>query len=463
MRISIVGGGSAQWVPILSGDIAIAPAFAGADLVLHDLDAARLARTTAYAEHVAALTGTGVRVRATTDLGAALDGANFAVVCISTGGLDSMARDLDVSARFGVPLAVGDTAGPAGISRALRNVPVLVGIAREMERRCPDAWMLNVTNPLTVLTRAVARETSMKVVGLCHELGVCRFYVSQMLDVGYFDVELRATGVNHFPLVVGVDVDGRDRFADLVDIAHERGDLDVPLPMLDDVMARPIEATGGVPDDAMKAPGWTKRRLRDMQALNYEVLRSFGALPGADSDHTIEFVPGFDTESSGWGRRWGVEPKTIAQRRELAALHDARLDARMQSTRPPRGRSTELVVDVIEALTTGVPVELPMNIPNHGQCPDLPLDVITESICIADGTGIRGRDRAVAPPVLASLLQRVVTAQELTVEAAVTGDREVLLHALFADPLAGMLDHDALTALRDTMIDETKEWLPQFA
>src|SRR5690348_16013007 len=137
MKVTIVGGGSAQWVPILVDDIVITPCLVGAELVLEDVDAARLERTRQYAEHVAGLAGSGVSVRATTDLDDALTGADFVVVCISTGGLDSMARDLDVSEQFGIPLPIGDTVGPAGISRALRNVPVLIGIARAMERCCP--------------------------------------------------------------------------------------------------------------------------------------------------------------------------------------------------------------------------------------------------------------------------------------------------------------------------------------
>jgi alpha-galactosidase/6-phospho-beta-glucosidase family protein len=213
----------------------------------------------------------------------------------------------------------------------------------------------------------------------------------------------------------------------------------------------------------MRAPGWTKQRVRDMQALNYEILRRYGAFPGADRTHTIEFVPGFSTEASDWGRRWGVEPTTIEERKEREVKYLARLDERMQSAEPPRGRSTELVIDVVEALETGSPAVLPMNIPNRGHCPDLPDEVIVESMCIADGDGIRGRDCMNAPPALVDLLRRLVATQELTVDAAVTGDRDTVLAVLFTDPLAGSLDHDARLALRDTILESTRDWLPQFA
>jgi alpha-galactosidase len=462
-RIAIIGGGSTQWVPILVDDIVSAPCLAGAELVLEDLDADRLARTGAYAGHVAALAGTGVSVRTTTDLERALGDADFVIVCISTGGLDSMAHDLDVSARFGIPMPVGDTVGPAGISRALRNVPVLVNIAREMERLCPDAWLLNVTNPLTTLTRAVTRATTIKAVGLCHEVQNCRFFVSQMLDASYADVVLRVTGVNHFPLVVGVEVGGDDCFGELVDIAHERVELSTPLPLLDRVFAQPVPATGGGPTDAMRAPGWTKQRLRDTHALNYEILRRFGALPAADGDHTIEFVPGFLGEASGRGKQWGIVGATVADRREREARYNARLAEKLASTDAPSHRSTEMVVDVIEAVLTDVAIELPCNIPNAGQCPDLPIGSVVETVCTIDGGGIRGRDRAVAPQVLAELLRRIVTAQELTVEAALTGDREALVAALFSDPLSSSLDHGKLVELADAITGATAQWLPQFA
>jgi len=122
-----------------------------------------------------------------------------------------------------------------------------------------------------------------------------------------------------------------------------------------------------------------------------------------------------------------------------------------------------MVVDVIEALLTGTPIDLPLNVPNAGQCPDLPPDVVVESICTVDSSGIRGRDRAVAPPALAALLRRVSAAQELTVDAAVSGSRDALLAALFTDPLASALDHARLVELTDAIVDATAPWLLQFA
>src|SRR3954447_13947294 len=114
--------------------------------------------------------GSEFNIATSTDLDRALDGAEFVVVTITTGGLDTMALDLEIPERYGIYQSVGDTVGPGGLSRALRNVPVIANIARAMQRNCPDAWMLNLTNPLTVLTRVVTMTTRIKAMGLCHEL-----------------------------------------------------------------------------------------------------------------------------------------------------------------------------------------------------------------------------------------------------------------------------------------------------
>src|ERR1700729_148845 len=147
------------------------PALSGMHLVLEDVDPAPLPKMEALAHKVNDALGAKATVSTTTHLGDALDGADFVIVCISTGGFRSMAVDLDVPAAHGIIQTVGDTVGPGGVNRSLRNVPVLVGVGRAMEEHCPDAWLFNITNPMTALTRSVCRETSIKTVGLCHEVG----------------------------------------------------------------------------------------------------------------------------------------------------------------------------------------------------------------------------------------------------------------------------------------------------
>jgi alpha-galactosidase len=136
----------------------------------------------------------------------ALRGADFVVLSISTGGLDATALDLEIPARYGVVQTVGDTVGPGGLFRVLRNIPVVVEIARAMEEHCPHAVLLNLTNPLTVLTSAVSKATSIRAVGLCHELFSTLGMLSKMFDVSEEAINVRVAGINHFIWVTDVSI-----------------------------------------------------------------------------------------------------------------------------------------------------------------------------------------------------------------------------------------------------------------
>jgi alpha-galactosidase len=188
-----------------------------------------------------------------------------------------------------------------------------------------------------------------------------------------------------------------------------------------------------------------------------------GVLPAAGDRHLVEFFPGFLTEASGWGERWGVHLTTIDDRRNWLRWFRAELD-RLRSADlhalPPSG---ELVAPVIDALERGGRVRLPLNRPNAGQCPDLPAEVVVETMVTADRGTLYAEDAAVAPPVLAEWLRRIVAAQEMTVEAALTGRRDTVVDAMLLDPLAGRIDVEQVEQMTDALLAATRPWLPQFA
>src|SRR5882724_43373 len=215
MRIVIVGGGSRQWGPKLTTDIITMPALADANIVLHDIDEASLTLIGTYCERINREVGANATIESTTDRRAALDGADYVAVTISTGGFTSMAHDLEIPERYGVRQSVGDTCGPGGINRSLRNIPVLLDIARDMEAMCPDAWLMNLTNPMTCLTRAINKETSIKAVGLCHEVVIMSWLVAIALGVPADELDMTITGVNHLPWITQLTVSGEDGFAAL--------------------------------------------------------------------------------------------------------------------------------------------------------------------------------------------------------------------------------------------------------
>jgi alpha-galactosidase/6-phospho-beta-glucosidase family protein len=431
-RITIIGGGSYQWVPKLLIDLANTPTLHDAEIVLEDIDPTPLPEMAAFVEHVARIRGIGLRARTTTDQREALAGADYVVVSISTGGFDSMRHDIEVPERYGIRQSVGDTVGPGGIVRALRNIPVLLGIARDIEACCPDAWLLNITNPMTALCRAVTRETSVKTIGLCHEVTNCRFQLSQLLERDFRDFDLDVTGVNHLPLVTRLDVGGDDGF----------------------------ELLAALPDELDDAK---RQVLLDTSRVKLEMLRRFGVLPAAGDRHLVEFFAGFLTEESDWGKRWGVGLTTIEHREQWLDYFKAEFAQLRDAPDVPTTMSGEMIAPLIDSFITGKQRHLPLNLPNDGQCPDLPDAVVVESMCATDGNGVHGGTPVHAPFVMAEWLRRISSSQEATVEAGISGNRTKVIEAMMLDPLAGRIDFDRMEQMTDDMLTATSRWLPQFA
>jgi alpha-galactosidase len=359
-----------------------------------------------------------------------------------------MAVDLDVPAAHGITQTVGDSVGPGGVNRSLRNVPVLVGIGKAMEECCPDAWLFNITNPMTTLTRAVSRETDIKTVGLCHEVGNFCMDLAIALGRPAEAVSASVTGVNHFPVLTSLQVDGVDGFDVLRKLVDEVGGLEslVPYP------GRP------------EAETFSKLDFAQRHLFKLTLLDRWGTFPAAGDRHIAEFVPFALTPESGWGAAYNIELSPISRREAHQAGYIADVDAWLAGTKDLQTwQSGELPSPMIQAMLTGEPFEAPVNIPNAGQAIGFPPDVVMESICIIDGDGIRGRDTAALPPPYDEIVRRHVATQELTIDAALRGDRRLAEEAFALDPLAGRGDLRALEAMVDELLAGTAEWLPQFA
>ncbi|MEX2268622.1 MAG: hypothetical protein WEA75_08065 [Acidimicrobiia bacterium] len=455
-RISIVGGGSYQWVPKLLVDIANTPVLHDARIVIEDIDPAPVPRMVELVEHVADVRGIGLTAVGTTNQREALEGADYVVVSISTGGFESMRHDLEIPERYRIRQSVGDSVGPGGIIRALRNIPVFLGIACDMEELCPDAWLLNLTNPMTTICRAVTRESSVTTIGLCHEVTIAQFTLSLLLDAGFMDLTPTVAGVNHLPFITQLDNAGEDGLAqlrDLIDHADERGAE--PL-----AMAFP-EGLGH--EKVSEGGEWTKGDLLQQNQVKLELFRRFGVLPSAGDRHLVEFFPGFLTEEAEWGKRWGVELTSIEGREWWQSRHVQEFEEMLAAPEVSRLPSGEMVAAIIQCRMTNQPGWFPLNLPNRGQVTDLPDGVVVESMGVVDGDGPRGRDEVALPGAMAAELRQVSAAQELTVEAAISGRRDAVFEAMLVDPLAGRIDYEALGRMTDEMLTATKRWLPQFA
>lgn len=465
-RICFIGGGSYQWTPKLLLDIADTPSLADAEIVIEDIDPKPIPDMVDLVRHIAEVRGVRLTATGTTDQRAALEAADYVVVCISTGALDSMQHDLAVPERYGIRQSVGDTVGPGGILRALRNIPVMVGIARDMEAVCPDAWLLNLTNPMTTLTRAVQQATNITTIGLCHEVTIMQYTLSMLLGCDMRAMDLSVTGVNHLPFITRLDIDGEDGLDRLRDLLDDPDALAAPLaaplagPGVGPVVGPVVGPTTG---GSMNRGGdFTVGSLLESNLVKVELFRRFGVLPAAGDRHLVEFFSGFLTEESGWGKRWGVRLTTMDERRQWLAHYTGEYRALRDATEIPRQPSGEMVARIIDSHVRDKARHFPLNIANHGQVADLPADVVVESMVTVDAGGARGRDVQHLPPVLAETLRRVSAEQELVVEAALTGDRDTVFEAMLLDPLASRIDYDALGRMTDEMLAATARWLPQF-
>ena len=211
-KIAFIGGGSIQWTPGLVSDMALTETLAGAELVLHDVDANALQLMTPVCKRIVKQCNANLEITATLDRAEALRGADFVILCVAIGGLAAMRDDLEIPASYGVYQAVGDTVGPGGLARGLRHVPFAVEVAQEMENLCPDGWMLNLTNPMTTICRGVTRATGIRTIGLCHEISGFQHHLASLFQVPVEQVIFEVAGINHLPIITRCTIAGRDGF-----------------------------------------------------------------------------------------------------------------------------------------------------------------------------------------------------------------------------------------------------------
>lgn len=438
MKVVLIGGGSLQWTPATLTDLVIRPELEGSTAVLVDIDPEALELTLAYGRRLLRESGRRWTLEASTERRAALRDADYVILTIAVGGLDAMEHDLAIPRRYGVYQSVGDTVGPGGLSRALRHIPVVYEIARDMEEVCPRAWLINYTNPLTALTRTVSNHTEVRVIGLCHELiGVMR-RLRRLLDLGDAEIETRVAGINHLIWLLEWTVDGRDGYELL---RRHLSDHPVEMPY-----------RGELPDNPASV-------FQDRLVLKLRLFETFGLLPAAGDRHLAEFFPNFLSERTNRGADYGVELTTVEHRRAVAAWR-ARWMRRViagEETLPLRP-SGEAAAGVISALEGQGDLFDVVNLPNTGQVSNLPMDAVVETMGRILPDRVKASEPAELPPAVLSVVMPHVLRQEMTVEAAMTGNRSLALQVLATDPL--VQDFASAEPMLDELLSAHRAHLP---
>lgn len=441
IRIAIIGGGSYTWSPAFLRDLFGATELSGSTVVLHDIDAARLARVFALGQKMLRDFGLPFRLEQTLALEAALQEADFVVLTITTGRFQAMRPDLEIPARYGIRQPVGDTTGPGGLARALRNIPVLAEIGRQVMKTCPEALFLNYTNPLSALTRTLAQE-GVKVVGLCHEwLGV-RAKLATIFRVEPQQIESSLAGINHLPWVTGLWAAGRDVWPELPGIAEK-------------ILAGEILLDAD--DDSVFA---------DHARVKARLFQIYEALPVAGDRHVSEFFSQFIQPSTAWGADYGIRLTGIADRLALEAAAENLIDAALRDAVPlapfMAERSGEALVEIITAVVTGGCYTGVVNLPNTGQVANLPRAAVVESGGVIDAAGPRPAQPVCLPPGVQAVVERHIRNQELAIQAARLGDRSLALQALFNDPLSSRLSEEQSARMLSELLEANRPYLPLF-
>ncbi len=427
-RIAFIGAGSTVFAKNLLGDILSEPALSASRICLYDIDPERLRVSAVVAARIVQALGVQARIEQTTDLGQALDGADYAINMIQVGGYrPCTVTDFDIPNRHGLRQTIGDTLGIGGIMRALRTIPVLAGMVREMERRCPDVLHLNYVNPMAMNCWALARSSRVRTVGLCHSVQGTAAELAKAAGVAPDAVDYLAAGINHMAFFLRFRSAGEDLYPRLHAVA----------------------GSGAMPPH---------------DQVRYDVLRRFGYFVTESSEHFAEYVPWYiRRDNPELIRRMRIPLDEYPRRCELQIADWAEQARRLQDPSRPISvqPSNEYGGRIISAIETGQPAVIYGNVPNDGLIDNLPRDACVEVPCLVDANGLNPVRVGRLPPQLAALMQTNVNVQSLVVEAALTGRREHVYHAALLDPhTAAELDPDGITRLVDELLEAHRAWLP---
>jgi alpha-galactosidase len=424
-RIVFVGAGSVEFTKNLLGDILSFPELASSEIVLHDIDSERLETAVAIARWTSDTLGAAARLSSTVDRRAALEGADYVINMVQVGGHEATLLDFELPFRHGLRQTIGDTLGIGGIFRALRTIPVMLGIARDMAEECPDAWLLNYTNPMAMLCWAVYEGSSInRVVGLCHSVQGTTRRLAELVGVPFDEVTFLGAGINHQSFILRFERGGENLYP-LLDAAIER----------DPELARTVRA---------------------------EMYRRLGYFPTESSEHGAEYVPWFMRHDE-LVERYRISVGEYVQRSEenmreyehirsvLAAGEGFEIE-----------RSLEYASLIIHSIETGTERVVYGNVRNSGLIDNLPDGCCVEVPCLVDRTGVQPTHVGALPPQLAALNRTFANVCELTVRAALEGKPEHVYHAAMLDPnTAASLTLDEIGALVDELLDAHRHALPE--
>lgn len=429
-KITFLGAGSSVFAKNVLGDTMLTPALQGFELALFDIDHERLKDSEMMLNNIKNTVGSQCVIKAYTDRKEALRGAKYVVNAIQVGRYDPCTiTDFEVPKKYGLRQTIADTLGIGGIFRNLRTIPVMMDFARDIQEVCPDAWFLNYTNPMAVLTNVMNTDGGVKTVGLCHSVQVCVPHLFKNLGIDTAGVQSKIAGINHMAWLLEVTKDGKDLY----------------------------------PEIKRRAIQKQKEKHHDM--VRFELMLKFGYYVTESSEHNAEYHPYFIKKNyPELIERFNIPLDEYPRRCVNQIEHWKTLREDLVNNKNlSHSRSNEYASRIFEAMETNQPIKIGGNVMNTGLITNLPKDACVEVPCLVDSSGVTPTYVGDLPQQLAALNRTNINTQLMTIEASRTLKKEAIYQAAFLDPhTAAELSMDDIVSLCDDLIEAHGDWLPKF-
>ncbi len=432
-RITFIGAGSVVFTRNLVRDILTFPLLRDATLVLMDIDADHLAFAEQAVRRIVERGHYPAQVETTLDRAEALKGSDVVLCTILAGPLDVWRHDIEIPKRYGVDTNIGDTRGPSGVFRALRTIPVMLGIVKDMERYCPNAVLLNYTNPMAMLCRAMQRTSPIALTGLCHSVQGTAALLAGWIGAPMDEVTYTCAGINHQAWYLRYCRQGMDAY-----------------PAIREAVQRP--------------------EIYNEEIVRNEMFLHLDYYPTESSGHNSEYNwwfrkrPDLIEQYCTHGTGWNPGEYAYSLKRYLDRQASRRDEAREAAAAPlPLERGHEYAAYIINALRGGEPFGFNGNVRNKSLITNLPQDACVEVPVYVDRNGFRPVHVGALPPQLVALNHISVMVEEMAVEAALTGDPRLVFQAIAYDPLAAaVLSLAEIRQMVNEMLSRNRDHLPQF-
>jgi alpha-galactosidase len=436
-KICLIGAGSTVFAQNILSDVLSNPDLAHCEIALYDIDLERLSTSEVMARRICSALGLrGVKIVSTVDRGIALKDADFVILMMQIGGYKpATVIDFEIPKKFGLRQTIADTLGIGGIFRALRTIPVVLDIARDMRKFCPNALMMNYVNPMAMISWAMTEAMpDIKYVGLCHSVQDTSAHLAKCLGEDIANIDYQCGGLNHVSFFLKFE----KRLGD-----GTREDL---YPKL-----RKLAQSGNYPPH---------------DAVRFEVMKRFGHFVTESSEHFSEYTPWFIKR----GRNDLIEKFQVPLdeyitrcEQQISEWHQLRHELEDESKPMEVCRSNEYAAAIIHSCVTGKSSVIYGNVRNSGLIENLPANAAVEVACHVDRNGIQPIRLGKVPVQLAAIMRSNINVQELAVTAALTGKKEHILHAAAMDPhTAAELSLDEIAKLVDALIEAHGNFLPSY-